>query len=155
MKRYLCMLAFALLTPSLGLAQASLTGTYKLVSFQLNVDGKPTTGTMGSNPQGYLFITPKYYVHSYTAKERKFGTSVEDKAALWDSLNFYAGTYETAGDKITVTVDVSFNQLWNGTKQTRTVSRDGNRLTLTSAPIPYPRDPSKTVVSRLTWEKVE
>jgi hypothetical protein len=31
----------------------------------------------------------------------------------------------------------------------------GNRLTETLGPIPFPRDPSKTMIRRQVWEKIE
>jgi hypothetical protein len=37
----------------------------------------------------------------------------------------------------------------------RDTQLSGNRLTLTSDPRPSGRDPSKTVVTRLVWEKIE
>ena len=156
MNRYFCRLAFVLLlAPSLSSAQQSLVGTYKLTSFVLEVDGTPSQGTVGPDPHGYLIITPTHLLLAYTGKNRKFGTSVEEKAALWETLGFYGGPYQVQGDKLIMSVDLSWNQSWTGTKQTRTFKSDANRLTIASAPIPFPRDPSKTVVSRLIWEKVE
>jgi Lipocalin-like domain len=155
MKKHFCALAFLLLSPVPGLAQQSLVGSYRMVSLSLEVDGQLSPGAIGQDPLGYLVITPKHYIHSYTGRNRKFGTSNDEKAALWDSLNFYAGPYQVEADKVIVSVDLSFNQIWNGTKQVRSASWNGNYLTLTSPVIPYPRDPTKTVVSRAIWEKIE
>ena len=155
MYRFLCALALALLSPSVCFAQQSLVGTYKLVSFTLEVDGKPGHGTVGPNPHGTLIITPKHYLHGYTGQQRKFGTSVEEKAALWDTLNFWGGPYQLEGNKLIVSVEHSWNENWKGGKQTRIIKWDGKRVRMTSPPMPFPRDPSKTVVSTLIWEKVE
>lgn len=155
MKRILCLLAIALLAPTSSFAEMSLVGTYKLVSLTLEIDGVPGSGTIGPDPHGYLIITPRHYAFVYTGKERRFGTSVDEKAALYDSGAYVAGTYTIEGNQLTVLVDVSWNETWNGTRQVRTIDRNGRRLVLTSPPHPYPRDATKTVVSRLTWEKVE
>lgn len=155
MKRILCLLAITLFVSATCFAGESLVGTYKLVSFILEVDGIPGQGTIGADPRGYLIITPQHYIYTYIGSDRKFGTSVDHKAALYDSAASLAGRYTVDGSKLTVTVDVSWNELWNGTRQVRSIDWAGNRLTLTSPPQPYPRDPSKTVVSRLVWEKVE
>jgi hypothetical protein len=122
---------------------------------ELVVDGKPSVGTIGANPHGYLVITPKLYLHSYTGTNRKFGTSTEEKAALWDTLNFWGGPYQVEGDKLKIAVDISWNQSWTGTQQVRMFKLDGKRLTLVSPPIPFPRDPSKTVVSTLVFERID
>jgi hypothetical protein len=155
MKRILSLLAISLLIPATCFAEGSLIGTYKLVSFLLEIDGIPGQGTIGADPRGYLVITPQHFTFTYTGAGRKFGTSIEDKAALYDTSASLAGRYTVDGSKLTVLVDVSWNELWNGTRQVRSIDWSGNRLTLTSPPQPHPRDPSKTVVSRLVWEKVE
>ncbi|MGH8700706.1 MAG: lipocalin-like domain-containing protein [Burkholderiales bacterium] len=155
MNRYVYALTLTLLAPSLCFAQQSLVGTYRLVSLELLVDGKPTLGTVGPNPHGYLFVTPQAYMQTYTGANRKFGTSVEEKAALWDTLNFWGGPYQVEGNKLTVSVDVSWNQSWTGKPQVRTIKFEGKRLVLVAAPQPFPRDPSKTVVSTLVWERID
>ena len=155
MIRRVVALTILLLAPSLCLAQQSLVGSYKLVSLQLTLDGQPSAGTIGPNPHGYLVITPKLYLHGFTGRNRTFGTSVEAKAALWDTLNFAGGPYQVEGNKLTISVDTSWNQSWNGTQQVRTFTLDGKRLTLLIPPMPFPRDPSKTVVATLVWERID
>ena len=93
-------LVLLIATPTLG--QQSLVGTYKLVSLVVEVDGTPSQH-MGKAPHGYLVLTPTHYVHFYTADNRKFGTSVDEKAALFDSLVAYAGVYRVEGDKLITT----------------------------------------------------
>jgi hypothetical protein len=39
---------------------------------------------MGKSPRGYAILTPTRWMNVFTAENRKFGTSVEEKAALWD-----------------------------------------------------------------------
>jgi len=156
MMRYMYALMFALLAPSLCFAQQSLVGSYKLVSLELVINGgKPSTGTIGPNPHGYLVITPKVYLSAFTGANRKAGTSVEEKATLWDTLNFWGGPYSVDGNKLTVSVDTSWNQGWTGKQQVRTFKLEGKRLTLVAPPQPFPRDPSKTVVSTVVWERID
>ena len=155
MIRYVYALALSILVPSVCFAQQSLVGTYKLVSLQLVVDGEPTEGTIGPNPHGYLVITPKLYLGGFTGANPKFGSSVEEKSALWDTLNFWGGPYQTDGNKLTVSVDVSWNQSWTGTQQVRTFTLGGERLTLVTPSMPFPRDPSKTLNATVVWEGVD
>jgi hypothetical protein len=50
----------------------------------LIIDGQPPRETMGKSPRGYAILTPTRWMNVFTAENRKFGTSVEEKAALWD-----------------------------------------------------------------------
>ena len=154
MKRLICALVLALLiaTPSLG--QQSLVGTYKLVSLVIEVDGTPMQH-MGKSPNGYLMVSPTRIMCFITAENRKFGTSVEEKAALFDTLASYAGTYRLEGDKLIYTTDISWTENLNGKTQVETFQLSGNRFTETLGPMPFPRDPSKTMIRRQVWEKIE
>ena len=154
MLRLICALILVLLisTPSLG--QQSLVGTYKLVSHEVQLNGT-TMQTLGNAPHGYLVVTPTRWVAFYTADNRKFGTSAADKAALLDTLAAWSGTYRVEGSKVTIKVDSSWTEVWNGKDQVRNFTLSGNRLTVTGAPSPFPRDPSKTAIVRQVWEKIE
>ncbi len=154
MVRVISALVLVLLVAAPGLAQQSLVGTYKIISQDLDVDGTAIQ-PLGKAPHGYLVITPTRVVAFYTADNRKFGTSMDEKAALFDTLIGYAGTYRIEGGKIIIAVDTSFAEIWNGKNSVRHYALSGNRLTLTSDPEPYPRDPSKKSVVRQVWEKIE
>jgi len=147
-------LILGLLVPLLCLAQQPIVGAYRIVSYVIEIDGQPRE-IFGKSPRGYAMITPTRIMFVITAENRKFGTSVEEKAALWDSMISYTGPYRVEGDKLITSVDASWNEDWNGTQQSRNWQAQGNRLTLTSIPAPYARDPSKIIVARLVWEKVE
>ena len=145
-------LVLAIATPTLG--QQSLVGTYKLVSLSVEADGKPYE-PMGKAPHGYLVITPTHFIYFITAENRKFGTSVDDKAALLDSLVAYAGSYRVEGDKFLQNIEISWSEGEKGKTRVTTMELSGNRLTLKAGPMPFPRDPSKTMINRQVWEKVE
>jgi hypothetical protein len=154
MVRFICALTLVLLitTPSLG--QQSLVGTYKMISHDAQVDGTAIQ-PYGKAPHGYIVLTPTRFVGFHTGDNRKFGTSVDEKVALFETLSGWSGTYRVEGGKIIIAVDASWVENWNGTDQVRNWALSGNRLTLTAGPMPYPRDPSKTVVVRQVYEKVE
>jgi hypothetical protein len=145
-------LVLLIVTPSLG--QQSLVGTYKLVSLVVEVDGTPMQ-QMGKAPHGYLVVTPTRFITFITAENRKFGTSVDEKAALFDTLAGYAGVYRVEGDKLITTPDVSWTENLNGMTQVATWQVSGNRFTSTVGPMPFPRDPSKKLIRREVWEKIE
>ena len=136
-------------------SRPSLVGTYKLVSFAIESDDEPAKEIFGKNPLGYIVITPRRFTVIFTAENRRFGLSVSEKAALWETMTSYSGLYRVEGDKLIVSVDVSWNESWNATRQVRFWQAHGNRLSLTSLPAPYPRDPSKIYSVRASLEKIE
>ena len=152
--RHIFALIFGLFFPLSSLAQQPAVGTYKIVSYVIEIDGQPRE-IFGKSPRGYAIITPARIAFVITAEDRKFGTSADEKSALWDSMIAYTGTYRVEGDDLITSVDTSWNETWNGTQQTRKWKAQGNRLTLTSVPAPYARDPSKLIVARVVWERVE
>jgi len=153
--RFTAVLALTLMTSTLVHAQTSVAGTYRLVSYVVEVDGEQPKPTFGQAPKGYAVLTATRFTTVFTAENRKFGRTTEEKAALWDSLIAYSGLYRLEGDKLITSVDTSWNESFNGTQQTRIWKLEGNRLHLTTVPAPYSRDPSKTAVARLIWERTE
>jgi hypothetical protein len=79
---------------------------------------------------------------------------VDEKAALFDTLVGYAGTYRVEGDKLILTNDVNWVESV-GTPYAETFELSGNRLAKTLGPRPWPRDPYKKFIRREVWEKVE
>ena len=154
MPRLICTLILVLLivTPSLG--QQSLVGIYKLVSVTIEIDGTPRT-SLGKAPHGYIVFTPTHTIQFYTGDNRKFGTSAAEKAALLDTLVASSGVYRVEGDKLIYTVDASWVEQQNGKTEVHNWQLSGNLLTLTTGPMPWPRDPSKTMINRRVWEKIE
>ena len=73
-------------------------------------------------------------------------------AALFHSVNSYAGTYSIAGSTITHKVLVASNPAWVGTEQVRHVKRDGDVLTI-DATVTLAGKVATHV--RLTWRRVE
>jgi len=154
MVRSILALTFSFVISGQCLAQQSLVGTYKLVSTDLRLDGNPVT-PMGKSQHGYLVITPKVYINFFTADDRKRGTSVEAKAALLDSLAAWAGPYRVEGNKITISVDTAWTDVWKGTEQPRTFELRGKRLTITTSPQPSATQPGKMFTSRAEYERID
>ena len=118
MIRLICALILVLVIAFPSFGQQSLVGTYKIVSQDLEVDGVATQ-PLGKAPHGYLVLTPTRFVGFYTGDNRKFGTSVADKAALFETLGGWSGTYRVEGGKIIIAVDASWTEVWNGKDQVR------------------------------------
>jgi hypothetical protein len=154
MVRLICGLILVLLIASPSMGQQSLVGTYKFITQVLDIGGT-LTENMGKVPKGCLVVTPTRVIAFFTAENRKFGTSMAEKAALLDTLVAWSGTYRIEGSKIIIAVDNHWTEVLTGKNMVRNWELSGNRLTLRSDPEPYARDPSKTVVVRTVWEKVE
>jgi hypothetical protein len=154
MLRSVLALTFGFIVSGQCLAQQSLVGTYKLVSTDNRLDGV-RSAPMGKSQHGYLVITPKVFIQFFTADERKRGTSLEAKAALLDTLAAWAGPYRVEEDKITISVDTAWTEVWRGTEQMRTFELRGKRLTIVTAPQPSATQPGKTFTSRVEWEKLD
>jgi Lipocalin-like domain len=151
---FFLLIVFFVLASKSVIAQELVPGTFKVVSFVLEVDGTATE-FYGNAPRGFVVLTPERFIGIVTAEGRKFGTTIDEKAVLWDSMIAYSGRYEVDGDKLIISVDVSYNERWNGTKILRYWNLSGNLLTLTSPPAPWSKDPSKTASARVVFERVE
>ena len=65
-------------------------------------------------------------------------------------MTSYGCTYDNDGNEITHRVDVSWNESWTGTSQTRVFRLDRNRLHLDTPPSPDPVDGAMSVRS-MVW----
>ncbi len=130
----------------------ALVGTWKLVSWQvIGEDGKPKD-VFGTTPSGYLVLTPEgRSIVLTTATGRKPGTDDAARAALQKSMLSYSGRYRVEGDDFITTVEVSWNEEWNGTEQRRHYRIEDDRLFIESAPAPSMVFPGKTDFRRIVW----
>jgi hypothetical protein len=135
-------------------------GTWKLVSFiRQEVPSGAASDVMGSHPSGYInYSQDSRMMVIITGSDRKKpAASVATPAeveALTKGLVSYAGTYTVDVKARTVThhVDISWNEVYTGTDQTRNYELKGNRLSLTTIPSPDPVT-GKMTVRTLIWER--
>ena len=152
--RFILVCCFGLLLSAHCLAEESLVGTYRLLKNDVRLDGEPVQ-PMGKSQHGYLVITPKVLVLLYTADVRRPGTTPEAKVGLYDSMAAYAGPYRVEGDKLIVSVDTSWNEVWASRDQTRTFEVKGKRLALIGAPQRSSTQANRTLTSRSEWERID
>jgi Lipocalin-like domain len=134
----------------------ALVGTWKLVSWQVVIEGQPPQDVFGSHPKGYLVLTPEgRSIVLTTAEDRRAGASDADRAALHKSMLAYSGRYRIEGNDFITHVDVSWNEEWNGTDQRRHFRLDGDKLFIESAPGPSIIYHGKTDFRRIVWEREE
>ena len=144
-----------------GPTRDDLCGTWRLVSDKRTVLATGETDElMGKSPHGFINYGRDGRMMVIIAAEQRpkpqdIGKATgPERAALFNSLTAYAGTYSFDGKTITHHVDISWNEIWTGTDQVRDVNLEGNKLTLTTPPAPNGHD-GKMSVTILTWEKME
>ena len=135
-----------------------LIGTWKLVSaVREELSSKKRDDFFGTDPFGYINYAPDgrmiaLLVRSDRMMPRANTASPDEAVALFRSMVSYAGRYSIAGNEVTHHVDISWNEIWTGTDQTRIVTFDGDLLHLSTKPSP---DPIEGVMSRriMTWRR--
>lgn len=89
-----------------------------------------------------------------TAEKRQPGMGDAERAALHKSMLAYIGRYRVEGHDFSTTVEVSWNEEWNGTEQRRHFRIEGDKLYfIESAPAPSILFPTKTDFRRIVWER--
>jgi hypothetical protein len=162
-RRCECIIGFA--QDSMGLNQGGfmrdrLIGTWKLVSAEREeIPSGAKVDQLGPNPTGYINYAPDGRMIAIIARgdrARPAGArpTQAEAEALHKSVLSYAGTYTIDGNAVTHHVDISWNESWTGTQQTRIFHLEGERLHLTTQPSPDPLD-GRMSVRRMVWEKVK
>ena len=155
------MLALAMLaTPAFG-GQEELHGTWKLVSMQRKiVETGQTLDAFGPNPRGFLMYGDAgrmIVLIAMSGRPRPDSiekTTDQQRADLFRSMVAYTGTYAFDGKQVEHHIDVAWNEVWNGTLLKLNAVKDGDRLTYTTAPIPFAGD-GKLSVTTLIWERLK
>jgi hypothetical protein len=146
MKRLAAAFVSLLILASEAVSGDSIVGTWQIQSFVREV---VATGQryneFGEKPDGYISYLPDGRMHAMLVagnRVKPTGTlpTEEEKAKLFGTMIAYAGTYRIEGEKIVHGVEVSWNQLWTGSQQTRFFKAEGDTLTITTAVAKSPRD---------------
>jgi hypothetical protein len=132
-----------------------LVGNWKLVSLQMIVEGAVAPPDLfGSNPRGYLILTREGRMALIiTGENRKGGMADAERAELHKSMFAVSGKYRIEGSDLLITVDVSWNETWNGTELKRHCRMEGDKLFVETAPAPSTLFPGKTSVGKLVFER--
>ena len=135
------------------MASHPLVGTWRLVSWQVVVDGV-AQDLFGPRPKGWLLLTPEGRAMALTtAEDRVPGDGEAERAALHRSMLAYTGRYRVEGDRFATTVDASWNEAWNGTEQWRHFRIEGDRLLIRSAAAPSILFPGRTDHRLIVWQR--
>src|SRR5262245_39097494 len=135
-----------------------LHGTYRLVSTiqKLVNTGEVETftnerGFITYGSEGRMFVI---IVRGERPKPESIAKlSDPQRAELFRTMVAYSGTYKFDGENVEHQIDIAWNEIWAGTKQVRTVTIEGDRISLATPAAPRPQD-GKISVNTLVWEKV-
>ena len=135
-----------------------LLGTWKLKSHVVTTAGGERSTPYGENPTGYLSYSADGRMQAIGAAKGRIGPAAgstpsdHERVALYDTMFAYAGTYSVEPGKVIHRVDISWNEVWTGTDQTRLFELSGNTLILTTR-IADPASGTEAHYA-VVWEKV-
>ena len=133
---------------------ADLIGTWKLLAFAAEVQA---TGAklpiFGPTPRGRLIILESGQMMTVVTAGGQPPPATDAERAKSPGIVAYSGSYEISGDQFTTHVDVSSNDAWVGTSQSRTFKFVGSLLHLSTAWGPSPFDPSTVLRGVSEWER--
>jgi len=132
-----------------------LIGAWKLLTFMAEVQA---TGAklpvFGPAPKGRLVVLQSGQMMTVVAAGGAAAPAAgAERATSGTAVVAYSGTYEINDDQFTTHVDVSSNEAWVGTSQSRTYKLLGSRLQLSTAWGPSPFDPAAVVRGVSEWER--
>jgi len=136
-----------------------LIGTWTLVSaVREEVPSGAKTELFGTSPHGFISYGADGRMLALITRGDRTGPASErasgaEAEALFRSMLSYGGRYTIAGNEVTHHVDISWNESFTGSRQTRTATLDGDRLTLATPLSPDPID-GKMSVRRMVWRKI-
>lgn len=137
---------------------AALLGTWRMLSWtRTAVASGEVTHALGPDPIGYIAYHADGRMMAYVQqRERPVADklpSVEQKAALFDSMLAYTASYKIEDDKVIHFVDGAWNPAWGQTPLIRPFKLAGDVLVISGAP---GRDPvtGEEVVYRMEFRKV-
>ena len=100
---------------------------------------------LGPAPFGYINYAPDgrlmvFVLRSGRPRPTMNPPTDKEKAALFDTMFAYVGTYVVEADRVIHTLDGSWNELWTGTRQTRLLSFEDGNLVYTTPETVDPMD---------------
>lgn len=155
MRAVLVALLLAISVPAIAQDPNPFIGNWRLMSRQVIVDGASAPPDLfGVNPKGYLILTREGRMALIiTGDNRKGGMSDAERAELHKSMFAVSGKYRIEGSDLVITVDVSWNESWNGTELKRHCRIEGDKLFVETAPAPSPLFLGKITVAKLVFER--
>ena len=152
--RFLLLIFLTVYSPVFAEVSNPLVGTWKLISSDSIAENEAPQHQFGLQPKGYLIITQEgRLMIMITGDSRKSGMGDAERAALHKTMVAVSGKVRLEDKDFIISVDVSWNESWNGTEQRRHFRIEGDKLFVETAPGPNPVIPGKTSFGRLVFER--
>ncbi len=125
-------------------SKASLVGTWKFIISELRSEDGQVVYPDGMHPHGYLTYTDKGYFSVANMHETRprhatddlhLGTD-EEKLAAYNTFFCCCGKYDAYEGKVVHHIEVCLFPNWIGIDQERFIKFEGNRLLLSTPPLP-------------------
>jgi hypothetical protein len=117
-----------------------------------DVETKEKKLAWGEYPKGYLILTAAGRWMVIQTAEGREARAEGDPGAAFRSMLAYSGRYRTEHGKITIAVDIAWDEAWIGTEQIRYFKLDENdRLHIEAPPQPYTNYGGKVMRGILVW----
>jgi hypothetical protein len=139
----------------------SPVGVWKVVDYTAT---DPATGEVkhpfGANPIGTAIYTANGQMSVFVAGSHRMPSSstgakrAEERAALFDGMYAYTGTYTVKGNTVTLHIESAWQPDWVGAEKTRTLKLDHGILSIVTPPMTSPVD-GKTYISTTIFRRVE
>ena len=133
-----------------------LVGTWRLVrAISTTAAGERNENPYGLSPSGLLTYSSTGIVIALISfggrKPLSVKASAEEKSEAFDTFLAYTGRYSLVGNRVTHRVEISSIQNYVGRDLVRTVSLEGDLLTLVTPPTPVN---GKVQTLELTWQRL-
>jgi hypothetical protein len=132
-----------------------MVGTWTLVA--VHYEDQATTErtpVYGEHPKGIQIATPQgRWLALMTAESRGVPKTDGDRAQALKTMIAYTGRYRIEAGNVITKVEAAWNEAWVGTEQVRAIRFAGDKLYLTSPPMPHPNMNGKTVRVIVEWQR--
>lgn len=142
------------------MAENLFAGSWRLVSWENRTTDGRVTHPLGKDVSGYILYTADGHMNvaiaaggrpRFAANDLLAGTA-EEWARAAKTYASYAGTYEIGEGEVIHHVEVSLFPNWVGEEQRRFFEFEGDRLTLSTAPMTLAGIESRAY---LVWERTQ
>ena len=130
-----------------------LLGVWRLTSCRARLSGEAAPRDLfGADPFGYIIFTPERRMMAFISRQdRRPPADEAEAAALLRSMLAYTGRFRVEGDRVVVSVDGAWSEVYKAEEQVRYFTVEGDVLTIRTPEQPSGVAPGRTVVSTLTF----
>ena len=144
-------------SPVLADERQQLVGVWKLQTYDVEFqDTGEHKAPFGAHPNGVGIFTPEGRTMGIlTAENRQVPQTDADRVEAFRTMVAYSGIYRLEEDRWITKVDITWNEAWMGTEQTRFYHVAGDTLTVMTPWRPSVIFDGRITQTTLTWTKMK